>query len=295
MKTQQETLRRIFEDCTLTHPKQKEYWLGLPEYQIEDYPRFKRMITDVGGVWKRKGFLFTSDPTNVLQRIFEQGVNWKQLTQYFATPHTVCRKMIEKLPQGIDFWHGKRILEPSVGRGNILMEILLRTCMFQGNGKTGEDFRINAWSKSQVDLCELDEFNYLCLENKIIKQMGYQRICADFMQLPNDRQYDIIIANPPFAKDQYKTHFTKMVGHLAPGGDIVCVLPKKAEEDDLYSQLANVEFEHLSNKEFRGSGTIVDTLIVSAKRKTEPVRIAPRTTSKAISRQHYGTQLSLFS
>lgn len=265
-------LKQIFKDCTLTHTTEKEYLLVLPDYQIEEYPKFKKMTTDIGGIWKRKGFLFTSNPSHVLQRIFEEGINWKKLTQFFATPHPVCRKMVDKLPQGTDFWHGKRILEPSVGRGNILMEILLRTCMF----KLADDpQKLTVYAKSQVDVCETDDFNYLCLENKIIKQMGYNRLCANFLELPLDHKYHIILANPPFAKNQYQVHFRKMVKHLLPNGFIVCILPLEAQHEDLYSDLNEVAFESLDAKEFKKSGTIIDTVIVSARLKAvigEPIK-----------------------
>ncbi len=287
--THQERLKQIFEDCTLTHPKPKEYWLTLPEYTIEDYPKFKKMITDVGGQWKRKGFLFTSNPQKVLGQIFQQGINWKKLTQFYATPHPVCRQMFEALPSGKEYWFNKRILEPSAGRGNILMEILLRTCLFQHNGKAGDEFKLIVSPQSQVDICEIDPFNYLCLENKIIKQMGYQRVCGDFMDLPLDNRYDVILANPPFNKDQYKTHYQKMVEHLTPGGDMVCILPKKAQDEDIYAGLQDVSFSVMDNHEFRSSGTQIDTVMVVA-RRIKKATIMP--TIHAVGR--YG-QLSLFS
>ncbi|MCX6217681.1 hypothetical protein [Spirosoma sp.] len=296
MKTTTEQLKQIFEDCTLTHSGKGEYWLTTPDYPIEDYPKFKKMITDVGGVWKRKGFLFTSDPQRVLEQIFQQGIDWKKLTQFFPTPHPVCRKMVEKLPQGVEYWHGKRILEPSAGRGSILMEILLRTCFLKlAKNSVGEqklDPTLQVLPQSQVDLCEIDEFNYLCLENKIPQKMGYNRVCRDFMHLPTDWKYDIILANPPFHKNQYALHLKKMVQHLSPGADIVCILPANAQHENLFDDLCDITFEPLSNGEFRSSGTTVNTVILSAKRKRELV-LAPVFHKPAKRHKHEG-QLTLF-
>lgn len=265
-------IRQTLADCRLEKDsKGNGYWLHTPDYEVEDYPKFKLMLTDLGGQWKRKGFFFSANPLPALQLILDRGISWKQLTQYFPTPHPVVKQMIDCLPTGSDFWHGKRILEPSAGRGNILMNILLYTGLLRLNeSRTGIEFL----PKSTVHLCELDEFNYVCLENRVPREMGYERVGTDFLQLSEEQQYDIILANPPFTGNQWLTHFRKMVRHLAPGGRIVCVLPQKAEQEPgLLDGLVDGNIIPLPKNSFKSSGTSADTCIVSARRSGEPVSL----------------------
>ena len=273
-QSKKDFIRKTLMDCRLVQdnsPETKGFWLYTPDYEVEDYPKFKEMVTDLGGQWKRKGFFFKTNPQSALQKVLNKGISWKQLTQYFPTPHEVVELMMECLPTGPEFWHGKRILEPSAGRGNILMHILLQTGYLRLNAqKTGVDFL----PMSTVDLCEFDEFNYLCLENKIPQQMGYERVGTDFMQLSEDRQYDIIMANPPFTGNQWLTHYRKMLRHLAPGGSIVCVLPQKAEvEPGLLDGLIDGKIIPLPAKSFKKSKTNADTCIVMGKRSGETARL----------------------
>ena len=270
-KSRQAFIQQTLADCRLQR-EENGYWLYTPEYEVDDYAKFKQMLTDLGGKWKRKGFYFSVNPQIALQTIIDKGISWKQLTQYFPTPHAVVREMIGMLPTGTEFWHGKRILEPSAGRGNILKHILLYTGLMRLNeAKTGIEFM----PRSTVHLCELDEFNYLCLEAQIPREMGYERVGTDFMQLDQTLHYDLILANPPFTGDAWLTHFKKMVRHLAPGGRIVCVLPQNAQhQPGLLDGLEESRIVPLPLGSFRSSGTSVNTCIVTGRMPGEPETIA---------------------
>lgn len=98
------------------------------------------------------------------------------------TPINIINDMLDSLP--INIWNNQNLkwLEPCVGIGNIVCEILKRN------------------SKIDIDCFEIDiDF---C---KMFKETTNKNvICCDFLQYEKHKTYDIIICNPPYQKPNLK-------------------------------------------------------------------------------------------
>jgi ParB family chromosome partitioning protein len=198
--------------------------IKLPAGQLErdTYTQVKNKLELIGGKWKggkTQGFVFQDDPTELLEDIANgEDRNLKKEYQFFATPPTVARMMMQSLPS---ITEGMKILEPSAGSGALLKSFFE---YFPGLDIT-------------IDCFELMELN----RKKLASVNGANIIGDDFIKSvdaeENDlfwwnkkkpdysilNHYDIIIANPPFAKNQDAEHIQAMYKCLKPGGSLVSI------------------------------------------------------------------------
>jgi type I restriction-modification system DNA methylase subunit len=186
--------------------------LFLPDYQIPktDFPRVKRAIEGIGGKWssQKQAFQFQDDPSDLYQRVLA-GENiqldraYRKDTQFFFTPKAV----LDVMEQWIFIPRDARVLEPSAGRGHIAHYL-------------SEQFSGYPW---QLDCCELDPTN-----RQHLTEAGFNLVGDDFLSMPfPKRGYHLIVANPPFTKNQDVEHFQRMYDLLAPGGRLVTVMSRK--------------------------------------------------------------------
>jgi 16S rRNA G1207 methylase RsmC len=105
---------------------------------------------------------------------------------------------------------------------------------------------------------------------EILKNIkGFRLIGSDFLKSETS-QWDHIIANPPFSKNQDIDHITKMWKHLKDGGRLVSVaskhwqLSQNKREKTFATFLSNMDAEihEIEAGRFKESGTMVSCCVI---------------------------------
>lgn len=192
------SVEEILRHCTL-----EDNVLKLPQVQFnkKSYAEAKKWIEEAGGSWqggKVQGFTF---PFNV-ERVFSilregKRCNLQQDFQFFATPPEVADWLV-MLAGGVH--EDEKVLEPSAGTGSII-DAIHRSC---------PDVIVDCYE--------------LMPENKeILAKKDNIRILGDDFTKCDVAQYDKIIANPPFSKNQDIRHVRRMYECLNPGGVLAAI------------------------------------------------------------------------
>ena len=240
----------------------RELSIALPEYQIpaSEFPQVKRAIQGIGGVWngQSQAFRFDSCPKTLFQRIcqgesIDLARSFRKRTQFFETTEQVIEEMFKFILVDRD----ARILEPSAGNGALIKALKERAPYHQG----------------KIDYCEMEPEHQANIDRLAEAQSWDNLNCVggDFLQMPRpDKGYHLILANPPFSKDQDIAHFMRMYDMLAPGGRLICVMgtswhtsTRKTHQE--FKDWLNYFFHEvidLPANAFRDSGTAVKTCIV---------------------------------
>ncbi len=159
-----------------------------------------------------------------------------------CTPMGCVREMVDSIP--IDFWknHHLQVLDPCSGNGNF-----------------------HAYIKNFVPLENLtfNDINDTRLEN-VARLFGPSAHItkSDFFKYPDDEVYDLVVANPPYARfDEYgrrtsKNHnlsrafIDKALKVTRPGGMILFIVPNNwmslSDRNRLPSLLSQYQFLHLN-------------------------------------------------
>jgi len=176
-------------------------------------------------------YSFSYDPTLAIQLLCLMGsYPCYKSYQYYPTP----KKLVDMARDMASIDDGMTILEPSAGHGNLLEGL-------------GEHNPIQCYELSKVNV-------------SILKAKKFQVQEADFLAVPPRTQYDRILMNPPYTKNQAEKHVNHALQFLKPGGILVCILPstflnhkfvENAKHD--YSPIYENEFEN----------TAIRTVIVS--------------------------------
>ena len=232
----------------------------LPDGQLDRklYAEVKKALELIGGKWKGGkiyGFVFQSDPTELLGQIASgEKRNLKKENQFFATPPELAARMVEMAELGETDGQGYGdILEPSAGQGAIVKAIHDAT-------------------EGTVTVCcyELMDINRSILE----KMPGVKLIGDDFMKAASIVQYDRIIANPPFTKNQDIDHIRLMFNLLKPGGVMVTLSSpswtfgsqKKQIEFRQWLTDIDAHIEDIPEDTFKESGTSIRTVLIKIKK-----------------------------
>lgn len=224
--------------------------LKLPQIQIErkDYLDFAKDINFLGGKWKggkTQGFAFDR-PINDIAELLNCNENKKDL-QFFGTPSELAAELVELCE--IDNYH--KILEPSAGRGAIITEIQkVSSCS------------VHYFEKSEVGQKYLDEFA------NIVK-LGNDFLEAD-PKPENHGQFERIVANPPFSKNQDVDHILKMYDMLDNGGKLVSVSSthwergqeKKCQNFRKFLEYTKADIFPVPAETFKESGTNIESRII---------------------------------
>ena len=146
--------------------------------------------------------------------------------QFYPTPPSVAEKMLE----GIDWAMIGTILEPSAGKGDLIM------------AAARANHKADRWRDKTLDvdaveidpyLREICKYNFSekkaaeyedrwCEERKIIESVELHMVHDDFLTYRTYKHYDLILMNPPFADgDLHLLHALEM---QKDGGSIVCLL-----------------------------------------------------------------------
>jgi len=218
--------------------------LYLPAGQLERslYLAANKVLEAIGGKWNRKekAHLFDQPVSDILEEILLTGeyANAKTEYQFFETPGELALYLVALA----DIRPGETCLEPSAGRGAIARYI------------------------PGVDCVEINPAFRECLTADDFNVVG-----TDFLQF--NQPYDVIVANPPFSKQQDISHVAHMI-ELARRR-VVSVMSasikfrtnRKTTEFCELLERQDGEIIDLPDNSFRESGTGVRTCVVRCRGK----------------------------
>jgi hypothetical protein len=243
--------------------------IKLPEemFTPELYKDVKKAIEGIGGKWKGgkvSGFVFAYDPSALLSRLQNgEFINLKQKFQFFGTPQFIAEEMVgESLTYfGYDY-PITDVLEPSAGQGALL------------------DAVKDIWPDVKCTCIEMMVQNAIILRNK-----GYEPIEDDFLKWDSQgKKFDLIVANPPFSKNQDIDHIMKMYSLLKHEGMLVTLSSTHWEDvggkkEDDFKEWIKDKVYHLKRLPagyFKESGTNVETnyIVLTKKEKYGQLELA---------------------
>ena len=228
------------------HPQR----LVLPTQHLEHYAAVKALIVTAGGKYSSKGyFAFEEgiDPAAVHRSLMAgRIVNDKKDVQFFATQPQQAIELCDRAGP----LKGLRVLEPSAGDG-ALADI--------ARDRGAHVTVIENWP---VNVAKL-------------KAKGYAVIDQDFLTVsPDDLgKFDVIIGNPPFAKNQDIDHVMHMMKFLEPGGVLSVITSQAWQRGTQKKQVEFAEFLReigaaitpIAKGAFKASGTLVPTFQITAR------------------------------
>lgn len=203
------------------------------------YQETNKVLTALGGKWRSsaKAHIFEKDIADIIGEIIESGeyTDKKKEFQFFPTPDKLAKKVIELA----EIRPGETVLEPSAGRGGIAQFVPGCDC---------------------IELMD-DNREYLTTN-------GFNLIWDDFLTFPEDRKYDVIVANPPFTNLLDAVHVLKMLKHARRR--VVAIMSqgwtfrtdKKAEAFKKELERYKHTIIEVPQGEFKESGTMIATVIV---------------------------------
>jgi predicted RNA methylase len=231
--------------------------IELPARRLQHYARIKALILAAGGVYTRNGFQFGAaiDVNEVLTRLRGgEKPNPKKARQAFFTPEDLAAETVAWAAETLGDLAGKRMLEPSAGEGAL------------------------------AEPARAAGAKVLAVENhgpsaQILRDKGFAVVERDFLSLSlaDVGLFDMVIANPPFTKDQDITHVMHMWRFLRPGGVLVSLTSPgwrtgrtKAQRNfRAFVDNIGAEVEALPAGAFKASGTNVSTLRLRAVKPAE--------------------------
>lgn len=233
--------------------------LYLPDVQLDRklYVSVNKILEDLGGQWNRKSkshvFPLHIDPSETLDEIINTGewIDKKKEFQFFETPDEIVEQMMDLA----EIKNGMKVLEPSFGKGRILLHLTQETELVWG-----------------VEL-NVENMNYV-LEN-IKGLQGY--ILHDFLDItsvPDLPEFDRVVMNPPFSNGKDVKHIFQAWDLLAKDGILVSIVSespffrenKLSVEFRKWLKENNAEVIDLEAGAFKSSGTMVKTRIIKVKK-----------------------------
>ena len=229
----------------------KDNVLYLPQVQLnkKSYATVKQWVEEAGGKWtggKVQGFSFDFDATRVASVLMQgKRCNLQQNFQFFATPPEVADWLVSLAG---DFSPDCKVLEPSAGTGAI----------------------IDAIHRVQPDVV-VDCYELMPENKEKLSKLDHIRLLGDdFTQAEHPSEYDLIVANPPFSKNQDIRHVMQMYHDLKPGGTVAAITSKHWQQasekvcKDFRAFLEEVSAQVYEIEEgaFKKSGTGVGTIAI---------------------------------
>lgn len=224
--------------------------LCLPPGQLDRalYSATNKVIEAAGGKWSRKDkcHTFDGDAAETIDPILESGEysRTKQDLGQFDTPNEVA--MLAVKLAGIA--PAMKVLEPSAGIGRLV----------DAAEVAGGDVWAYEIDAKRAAVCKRD----CALHGGIIT--------ADFLSAPVAQMFDVVLMNPPFAKQADIDHVMHAVKYLKPGGRLVAIMSAgvlfrtnaKTEAFRAFLNSHGASCERLDEGAFKASGTMVNTVIV---------------------------------
>lgn len=209
------------------------------------YTKVDKVIGMAGGKWDRRrgAHIFAGDAACALEPILLTGTITNQRDEFglFETPPAVVAAVLERARIGIN----DCILEPSAGRGALAIPAAARGFV--------------------VDAHEIQQAN--CDALKAVGVANIEVHCEDFLQVAPLPEYEVVVMNPPFSRQQDARHILHAAKFLAPGGRLIAVASAAVRFRDtaLYRELRDIAatIEDLPEGSFRTSGTNVNTVLIT--------------------------------
>lgn len=235
----------ILKNCTI-----RDMVVFLPTEQLDrkTYQEVAKQLNLIGGKWKGgkiSGFVFNEDPTDLLAEISSgEKRNIKKEFQFFGTPSELADRLVELANPN----ENDKILEPSAGQGAIVKAI----------NRAIDPMEVFCYELMPLNITFLGKISTVTL------------LGEDFLQAPENNLYNVIIANPPFSKNQDIDHIRKMYSVLANNGRIVTVASnhwqnstnKKEVEFKQWLTGLGADIIPVDAGEFKESGTNIATCII---------------------------------
>ena len=184
------------------------------DLKIENWNQFKKEMIELQGKYIKKGFEFPFNVELKLNRIKnKEPLKLKKEYQFYGTPQKICDELCFL---SFDPYSNKKIkiLEPSCGHGAIIDSIL------KWFGTKSIYLEIES-----IDCIEMMNENFDYLKRNYHGNNLLNLIQEDFLNFKKEENYyDVIIANPPFNKNQDIIHFKKMINLCKAGGIINCIM-----------------------------------------------------------------------
>lgn len=200
----------------------------------------------MGGKWNRKAkaHVFGDDPAERLdEAILTMSYERPKDYGFFPTPP----QTVELLMREAEIGKADVCLEPSAGHGAIA-EAMAKIV-----------------GQERVTTVELLPEN--C---EILRAKGFHPFQSNFLHWATDRRFDVIVMNPPFAKQEDLAHVLHAYTFLKPGGRLVSVMScgmtfRMDRRAIAFRNLLNDRggrWEDLPEEAFKASGTMVRTVMV---------------------------------
>ena len=203
------------------------------------YQDVNKTLVALGGKWNScvKAHVFKSDIEDILQEIILTGeyTDEKKEFQFFPTPLNLAQKIVFMAK----IQPNEQCLEPSAGLGNIAQ--FLPNC----------------------DCIEL-----LPVNREHLLKNGFNLIHDDFMTFKPEKEYNVIVMNPPFAKQQDIAHVTKAINIAKrcviaiTGAGVLFRTDKKSIEFRELVKSHGGTIAELPSNSFKESGTMTNTALV---------------------------------
>lgn len=218
------------------------------------YQDVNKVLVAIGGKWNRSAgaHIFDLPVAEVLEPILETGEysRTKQDFGQFDSPPAVVKRILELAGE----IKGKWVLEPSAGVGNIAL------AAEKAGAAVIEVFEIDASRRGQ-------------LKDLNAGQASWNFWGQDFLgaQPGDSPAFDLVLMNPPFARQADIDHVLHAMTFLKPGGRLVAVMSasvmfrtnKKTVAFREFVEAHGGSIEALPDGSFTASGTSVHTCIVS--------------------------------
>lgn len=174
----------------------------------------------------------TEDPAAAMKAALKAGVQTVSAPQLFPTPKGLAGKMVELA----EIQPGERVLEPSAGTGNILLEL-----------------------PPQIERVAVEINQELAGR---LQQFADWVVCADFLECNGDLgKFNRILMNPPFEKSVDIKHIEHAMGFLKPGGRLVAICANGPRQNDQLKPQAS-QWLPLPAGTFKEQGTGVNTALM---------------------------------
>ncbi|MGX7708002.1 methyltransferase [Methylobacterium sp. Gmos1] len=216
------------------------------------YEATNKALVAAGGKWNRKAqaHLFDGDAAEAIEPILLTGevTSRKIEFQQFDTPEMLARQVVARA----DITDGMTVLEPSAGLGALARAA--RDC------------------HGAVTCVEIDEKRFDALRQVAGGCLG-TLVRGDFLKaVPQHplRQFDRVVMNPPFTRDQDIAHVRHAAQFLKPGGRLVAIMSggityrTRGAAPAFREWVASLggSIERLPENAFAESGTNVSTALV---------------------------------
>lgn len=222
----------------------------IKEGMLPNYGDVRKAFLNAGAEYKRNTFVFPNDAQPYIDRLMGgESVNIKKEFQFFATPPHLAEEMAAFIMNGFDA-EKMTILEPSAGQG-----ALVKACL---NFDDRNQMIVHAYELMDINRAVLGK-----IKDCIV-------LGDDFLTADVPGNFDRIIANPPFNKNQDIDHIRKMYQVCKKGGRIVTIaskhwqISKNKKETDFREWLEEIGavIDDIEAGEFSESGTKIATCMI---------------------------------